>query len=640
MVKAVELHRGGRPEEAETIYRQVLSENPYDADALHLMGLIAYQRGKYRMAVKYIAGALAENPSVSVFHYNLSNVLKDLGDLEAAKNHLQEAIKLKADYAEAYLNLGIVLEAQGQGNLAISVYQKVLALQPNHVEAHNRLGLLFKGQREFDKAIEHFKSALRTNPALAEVHNNLGTSLVAKFRVDDAIKAFRKAIQIKPDFPGVHSNLLYNLHYDASMTPGDLFAEHQCWARQHAEPFMSNVQPHTNDHLRNRRLRIGYVSADFRMHPVGHFMEPLLAGHNRARFEVFCYSHVSSPDAKTRCFEHLSDHWRNTSGLTDEKTADFVRHDRIDILVDLGGHTSSNRMLLFARKPAPIQVTYLGYPNTTGLCTVDYRITDRYADPIGQTELLCVEELVRLPAGFLCYKPPQGSPEVAKPPAWDNGCVTFGSFNNLAKVNPAVIESWSRIVLSLPHSRLLIKSSLLGNTETRRRVLALFEKNGVSSDRVELMGAVPTVQEHMACYSKVDIGLDTFPYNGTTTTCEALWMGVPVVAFAGKSHASRVGVSILSCIGLEDLISETPEGYVHMAVKLGGDLASLEGLRKGMRQRMAESSLMDAKGFIQALEAAYSKMWQRWCHSNSGTISAERSLHGICPALSGVVENG
>jgi predicted O-linked N-acetylglucosamine transferase (SPINDLY family) len=336
------------------------------------------------------------------------------------------------------------------------------------------------------------------------------------------------------------------LNYCADIEPTDVLAEHRRWSEQHTASLANDRQPHANSPDPNRRLRIGYLSPDFCRHSVAFFIESLLAAHDRSAFEILCYANVSQTDIITERLQGLADKWRDIVHLSDQQVAELVRADAVDILVDLVGHTVNNRLLVFARKPAPVQISYLGYPNTTGLSTIDYRLTDAWADPPGRADRFHTETLVRLQGGFLCYQPWPGTPEVSPLPALTSGHITFASFNNATKVNPEVIALWSKILRLLPNARLIMKALQLGDIGTRQRFAQLFEQNGVSMERVELLGWASSTAEHLELYNRVDIGLDPFPYNGTTTTCEALWMGVPVIVLAGNTHAARVGVSLLS----------------------------------------------------------------------------------------------
>jgi predicted O-linked N-acetylglucosamine transferase (SPINDLY family) len=395
------------------------------------------------------------------------------------------------------------------------------------------------------------------------------------------------------------------MNYHPSLTPKEKFEEHLRWAARHAT-FPLKPKPRRTG---PRRLKIGYVSADFYRHSVSSFIEPILAGHDRGRFEIFCYSDVLKPDETTARLQALPVNWRPITGIGQDRAAEIITNDEIDILVDLGGHTKRNRMLLFARKPSPIQATYLGYPNTTGLSQMDYRFTDAYADPAGESDRWHTEKLIRLPHGFLCYHAPPDDLVIATASrAQENRVITFASFNVLSKLTTVAISIWSRILAVVPRSRLILKNSSLFDPGVRQLIETAFAKNGISSDRLDLRPPTETLAEHLAVYRQADIALDTFPYNGTTTTCEALWMGVPVITWTGDTHAARVGSSILNQIGLPELIGASPEDYLRRAVELANDSARLTALRSRMRERMRRSSLLNPAQITADIEAAYHAM--------------------------------
>ncbi len=409
-----------------------------------------------------------------------------------------------------------------------------------------------------------------------------------------------------------HQNLLLVLNYSEDHTAQQVYEEHLRFARLHEEPLRSTIEPHGNDRAPGRRLRVGYVSPDFRAHSVAFFIEPVLEHHDRDRFEVFCYYNNTLADAVTERLRRHADGWRIIAGKSDAEVARQIRADRIDILVDLAGHTAMSRALVLARKPAPVQVTWLGYPNTTGLSAVDYRITDEFADPPGTSEHLHAERLVRLPGSFSCYRPPDDAPDVAGLPAGMTGCITFGSFNAPAKISARSIGLFAEVLRAVPGSRLMLKNNALHEAATRETMIQAFLRVGVAPDRLMLLGRDPSHGHHLAHYNDVDIALDTVPYNGATTTCDALWMGVPVVTLAGTTHVGRVGVSLMSNLGLTDLIAHTPLEYSAIAARLAEDLQALAALRAGLRPRMSTSVLTDARRFTGHLEQAYRKMWEKY----------------------------
>ncbi|HEX8913330.1 MAG TPA: tetratricopeptide repeat protein, partial [Humisphaera sp.] len=468
---------------------------------------------------------------------------------------------------------GSALLRQRRIDEAIDALSRLVELHPTSAKAHKDLGAAYLRTNRLDEAVACLTKALELRPRFADALASLGDACHLQGKVDDAAGYYRRALALRPSADKTHSNLLLTLNYSRKLSPQALFDEHLNWARQHARPLAAEWRPHANDPSPERPVRIGYVSPDFRRHSVNFFLEPLLARRDRQNFHVTCYSDVLRPDDVTDRIRAGADHWRDVRGLSDAEAAEQVREDAVDILVDLAGHTGTNRLGVFARRPAPVQVTYLGYPNTTGLEAIDYRVTDEAADPTGQTERLHAEHLVRLPS-FLCYAPPPEAPPVSPPPsAAAGGRITFGCFNVLAKVTPEAIGLWARIMAALPGSRMVMKDRLgsLAYPARRRYVQDIFAYHRVNPDRLDLLGREQSFADHLAAYSKVDVVLDPFPYNGTTTTCEALWMGVPVIALAGNRHAARVGVSILTAAGLTEFIAPNAEAYARAAVTLAKD---------------------------------------------------------------------
>jgi protein O-GlcNAc transferase len=604
-------HRAGRLPQAEICYRQVLAAEPDHADALHLMGIIAQQMGRHDVAVDLIRRAITLNGNNPAYFCNLGDALRDLGYLADAVAACSHAVRMKPDFAEAHSNLGLALKGQGRLDEAIAACREAIRIKPALAEAHFNLGNALRDMGRLDEATAACRQATRVDPGSAKSHCNLGTALSDQGRFDEAAAAYRKAIRLKPDFAWASSGLAFCMNYVEHVSPAALFAAHRGWNERHGRPLpLASAYP--NDRSAGRRLRVGYVSPDFRSHSVAQFLEPLLGSHDPDGIEVFCYAEVSWPDATTERFKRRADHWVTTVGLSDEALAERIRSDGVDVLVDLTGHTSKNRLPVFARKPAPVQVTWLGYPNTTGLDAIDYRLVDAVTDPEGEADAYASETLVRLPGGFLCYGPPDQAPAPGAAPCLSNGFVTFGSFNNPAKLSGATLDAWTQVLTRLPTARLLLKGKPFADAATHALFLDRLAERGVAADRVELVGWLPD-QAHLALYDRVDIAFDPFPYNGTTTTCEALWMGVPVVTLRGDRHAGRVGASLLTQIGLTDLIADSIEAYVEMAVALAGDPARLADLRHSLRPRMAASSLCDAAGFARKVEDAYRTMWARWC---------------------------
>lgn len=511
---------------------------------------------------------------------------------------------------EARSLLGHAFFQLGELDDARRCFRAVVENVPKSWKAHADLANAAHHIGELEEAVSHFREATRLDPTVAPVWDNLGISLCCQGKYHEAIECHRRALQVDPRFSRAHSNLLLTLHYLPDCDPEELLREHRRWGEIHA--LAGRPIAHSNTREPDRRLRVGYVSGDFRTHSVAYFIEPLIASHDRDRIAVWCYANIRGGDTTTLRLRDLSDHWRCIAGQDPAAVARQVQADQIDILVDLGGHTSNNQLALFAHKPAPIQVTYLGYPDTTGLPAIDYRLCDAITDPPDEPTH-CTEELLRLPDCFLCYQPYAQAPPVSAPPAAANGHVVFGSFNNLAKINRLVVDAWAKLLGSVPGSHLLIKNPSLRDTPTRERYAALFRSHGIPDERLELCGPTDSIADHLALYSRVDIALDTFPYNGTTTTCEALWMGVPVITLSGTRHAARVGASLLTATGLHDWVSRDLDGYLEVSVRLANTSDHLAAIRRSLRDRVASSPLCDAERLTRVVEQAYRTIWRSYC---------------------------
>ena len=586
--QAIELgvahQRAGMAAQAEQLYRQILQHQPDQPDALNLLGVLLFQSGKLRDGMELIQRAVTVSPGTAEFHNNFGVISQAMGNLAEAEKQFRLAAQLKPDYAEAMNNLGAMVGERGA----------------------------------LEESSQWAQRAVARNPQYADAFNNLGNALMRQGRVEEALAAYRDAVKAKPHLAPAWSNMLLTMHYQPDMSPREMFEQHAAWGKRLPEITGAAKAriTHRNARNPNRRVRIGYLSGDFRVHSVAYFILSILEAHDRAQVEVFCYSDVARVDAFTETARRASDQWRSIVGWTDQQVTQQIRNDQIDVLIDLTGHTSGNRLGALTHKPAPVQVTYLGYPNTTGLTAIDYRLTDSFADPAGESDSLSVEKLVRLDPCAWCYRPHPGAPDVAPLPADVTDAVTFGSFNAIAKVNDRVIATWAKILQALPAARLLLKTGALGEEATKKRVADRFVPHGIDRSRLGLIGHVPNPADHLATYAKMDIALDTFPYNGTTTTCEAMWMGVPVVALSGQAHPGRVGVSLLTNANLPELIATSEDEYVRLAVQLAQDRNRLRDLRQGLRQRMLQSSLMDAPAMARRLEAAYRAMWQHWCHDS------------------------
>jgi protein O-GlcNAc transferase len=641
---AIQHHQAGRLAQAEAIYREVLVGYPNSADALHYLGVIAHQRGRNDVAVELIGRAATLAPGSATIHGNLGEVLRHLGRLDDAIACFRRALELEPGLAAAHNNLGNVLKTQGQLNAAATCFQQALALNPDSAEAHSNLGNIYRERNRFaeasacyqralalkpdsgeildnlgialrelgrlDEALACHQRALTLKPDLANAHNNLGGLLKDRGQLDEAIASYRRAIALQPHRADIHSNLILALHYRSGHESEVIAAELRSWNRQHARPHAKSIAPHANDRSPERRLRIGYVSPDFRAHAVGWFLQPLFAAHDPQTFEIFGYSITANPDAITADLQSHCAGWREIAARTDDDVARMIRADRIDVLVDLALHTARNRLPIFARQPAPVQATYLAYPGNSGLETIGYRITDLHLDLPDRSDPAGAELPVRLPETYWCYQPNlRRVAELTPLPANHTGHLTFGCLNNFCKITPAVLEVWGRLLQAVPAARLLLHAQPGSHRDSLQQ---LFSRQGVDPRRLEFVGRVAEAQ-YFQQYQAIDIALDPFPFPGGTTTCDALWMGVPVISLAGPTPLTRGGLSILSNVGLPELAAHSIDGYIEIAARLADDLPRLAALRASLRERMQKSPLMDAPRFTRGVEAAYRAIWRTWC---------------------------
>lgn len=672
----------GRLDEAAAVFRQAVRLGPRFAGAYSNLGTVLSQQGRMKEAAEAFRQSVQLEPGNSLFHYNLGNALLKQGQHREAIGCYQSALQRRPDYPEAYNNLGsaflsldelaeaercfhealrqrprfadarnnLGLTCMRQGRLeeARTAFEQAVEVQPDFAQAHHNLGKAFFDLRLLEDALRHYQQALRLQADFAEAHQSMGHLLWKVGRTDEALAAYREALRLKPssadghcglglalmeqgrlaeaqesfrqalrlqpDFATAHSNLLLALTYDPDIEPRVRFAEHCHWGARHGHTAQV-LPPPSNDRDANRPLRIGYVSPDFRKHVVSRFLAPILRHHNRGQFQIHCYAEVRGVDVTTGQMRDLADVWRSTCGLNDSQVAEMIRGDGIDILFDLAGHTGGNRLGAFAYRPAPVQVTYLGYPNTTGLTVIQYRLTDAIADPPddspGHTE-----ELIRLDGPFCCWEPPEDAPEVT--PRRTNGAgLVFGSLHNPAKLNDRVLELWARVLQAVPDSRLLLfRHSMTGST--CERILRQLTKQGIDGSRIDCRNALLTsVSSHLSIYKEIDVLLDTFPWGGHATVCEALWMGVPVLTLRGSTHAGRLAASILTAMGLEEWIGATVEDYVSLAIERTTDRTQLSALRSCLRSRMRKSRLCDGRAFTLSLETTCRQLWRAWCLQTS-----------------------
>jgi predicted O-linked N-acetylglucosamine transferase (SPINDLY family) len=648
-LKSVILSEEGRKEAAIAYLERAIGSDPSNPAFHSNLGLLYRGAGRLDDAVRTLQRAVQLKPDLPETSFNLALVLEDRSELDAALECLARAVKLSPGNALFQMRLARVLAKRGKLDEAVLRYQRGLELEPSSRDAAVELSRVFRALGRFDQAESTCRRALAHHPDDPVIVLNLATIWLEQGRLDEAIATYHRLLEDSPDDTAAHANLgkaladsglveegvvslrraveldreddvthgmlVYALPFDARLGAEDILAEAQAWNRRHAETLASEVfHLHDNDPAPDRRIRVGYVSPDFRDHCQAFFTLGLLGAHDRREVEVLCYSSVldSHRDEVTDRIRARADLWRDVAGLDDRSLARLIHEDRVDVCVDLTMHMRSGRMKMFARKPAPLQICWLAYPGTTGLPTMDYRISDPFLDPSDEKEPYA-ERTLRLPDTFWCYDPLTEEPKVSSLPALAANHVTFGSFNHFSKTNTAVFELWSRVLAQVEGSQMVL---LAPEGDSRRRVLDVFVRAGVAASRVRFVSRAPR-GEYLKWYQEVDICLDTFPYNGHTTSLDAFWMGVPVVTLVGSTVVGRAGLCQARNLHLPELVSTTPDEFVVRAVALAKDLPALAKLRAGLRERMARSPLMDFTRFAKNLEGAYRTIWRDWCERRS-----------------------
>jgi predicted O-linked N-acetylglucosamine transferase (SPINDLY family) len=642
--EAVAHHRAGRFIEAEPLYRLELESTPANALVQGLFGDVLYALGRDAQAELAYRAALRVNPNLPTVQVNLGLVLRRQKKFAAAADALAQAVRLYPGLPEAHMNYGLALQDVGHLDEAIAAHRRALVLRPDHADALLNLGSALHARRDYDEAAQAYEAALRQRPDYAEAHYCLGVTRFDRGDVDGARLAYQCALELRPVYEECRDNLAYVLQvlgrygetaalyrqgataesatassarYLALASLYDPAADHRlCYAEQRraedrfARPLYAQFRPHTNSRAPDRQLRIGYLTSDFRDHPLGRNVEPLLAHRNRKEFEVVAYADVAKPDMMTAHLRGLVDLWRPIEGQSDVQVADLIRTDGIDLLVLLAGHFDRNRPLVCARRPAPVQLSFHDLM-TSGLEAVDYFIADRTVYPASGEEQF-TERVIRLPSIYV--HAPLATVPVGLSPRDSKGVVTFGSFNNPAKINERVVTLWAQLLRTVPDSQLALKyRNWFLAPSIQARVRAGLSAQGIDPQRVRFIGNPDSAVNHLERYRDVDIALDPFPFSGSTTTFEALWMGVPVVTLAGPTIASRWSASMLRVLKLDELIAETPDQYVSIAAALAGDAARLADLRATLRERIAGSPLTDGRLRARQIERVYRAVWRRWC---------------------------
>lgn len=641
-VWGVALKRQQRIDGAIEKFERAIACDPASAAAYTNLGNAFVARGDLSRALDAHRRATLLQPESIAALNSLGTTCIRLGMLDDARQSLEAALRLRPDYVEALNNLGVVFQKQGRLVEAHGCFSRALEIEPESAHAWVNRAAALNEENDFRRAIECCRRALEITPEFPEAYLNLGLAFKDIGMPLQALKYFEAAVRLRPDYGAayngianacrdqgqyvlaekffrealrcdpadheVHSNLLFIMSHHVLMPPAELLDAHREWAAIHCAPGRAQRYTHNREAAHDgRRLRIGYVSPDFRRHAVSFFLEPLIAAHDRSQFEIFCYAEIGHADDVTARFKSFADGWRDTMGMSDAQLAQIIHDDRIDILVDLAGHTAGNRLKAFAYKPAPVQATYLGYCATTGLEEIDYWITDDVIHPADTPEL-AVETIVRLPRCWVVYRPPVGAPDV-QVPARDH--VVFGCFNDRSKITEEAVAAWSRILQRVPESRLVLKARQYGDPDIRAELTGLFMRCGVEAARIEFR-ALSLPAEYMASYHDVDIALDPFPRHGGVTTADAVWMGVPVITLIGERFIERHAASLLTAIGASEWIADTVERYIDSAVALALDASGRRATRATQRQRVLASPLVDGHGLARAIEALYRAMWRRY----------------------------
>ena len=691
MQRAIAHHTAGQLPQAEQLYQQIVSVQPGNAEALHLLGVANGQTGRLDPAIDLITQAIAIAPNNPAYYFNRGLFLEKQEKLSQAGEDYQRAVDRNPAYLEAHIHLGNIWRRQGDLDRALACYKAALSFRPDSAEVHVSVGNILQDREQFDEAITNFQTALKIAPGhalaaanltlcliqqgverfkaeqfapglesfrqavrispndanaqtkLANAFNLRGMSdeaiegyhraikcyeelpdaredLSATWRVlgnvvgetgdiSGAVAAYRRALEFNPNSRLASDSLLFSLPSDPTADAAEILRESVAWNDRIVSQLKPVFQPHLNEKTADRRLRIGYVSAEFNCHVASFYFLPLLTAHDREKFEMFCYANIEKADEITDIMRERCENWRDIYSLSDEEVAEQIRRDRIDILVDLTMHMGNGRLPVFAFKPAPVQVCWLGYPGTTGLAAMDYRLTDPYLDPPGQHDEFYSEKSIRLPETFWCFEARSTTSHVNALPAASNGFITFGCLNNIRKVNPSVLELWAKVMLAVKNSRLLMLAPM---GKPRELILDKMKSNGVARDRIEFVDRQPRMA-YLDTYNRIDFGLDTFPYNGHTTTLDSLWMGVPVLTLVGKTIVARAGLSLLTNVGLTEFIAHSPEEFVRKASEISTDLSRLSTVRAGLRNKITNSSLMDTTRFARGLEDALRTIWKIYC---------------------------
>lgn len=638
--QGLDYHYRGQYEKAQACYKKIPVHSEYYSETLYLSGMIAHQENNHIQAIKLITQALKINPLKPAYHDTLAVVYTTIKQYKNAQCHLETAIKLDPDFEKSYCHLGNLSMEQGLFSQAVDFYKKSLTLNPHVSITLNNLGCAFIKLKQpqqalkyclkalqlnntnsvtylhlgriyqiindFEQAIHYFKMAQICDPNNVLALNNLANCYRKVGETDLGVKLLRQAIQLKHESQIAQSNYLFHLHSIDNISPETLFTAHIDWAQKIESSIKANT--HSNQPDPNRRIKIGYLAPDFRCHSLSFFVQTLLEHFNQQEFEIFIYANQTEQDEYTERFQTLADHWYNIFALSDQAVVELIMKEPIDILFDPGiGHAANNRLPVFVHKPAPIQITQ--YPGSTGLSRMDYRLSDPAFNSLPDYSS---ETLIQLPI-LSCYTPPRDAPPVNKLPCSEQKLFTFGSLSNLPKISSTTIDLWATILKKMPNSQLILKSIGFQASFCKERLIQEFEQHDIERHRLKLLPYSRTIKEHLSIYNQIDLVLDTYPYNGHITTCEALWMGVPVVTLIGDTPFSRLSSSILQSCDLTELIAQSPHDYIETVMELASKQSILQDYRTNLRHKLSESKLCDSINFIRELEVVYRQLWQQWC---------------------------
>lgn len=612
------VQRQERLEESEVCYETALATGGEFADPYYNWGNTCERQGRNADARRLFRRAVQLAPDFVEARNNLANQLRNVGELAEAAAHLEYALRRQPAWMPLSLNLGNVYMAQDRFVDALACFDTAIRLQPEVAVLYSNRGNALRAAGRTVEALAAYEEAIARDAARSEFWVNRGMALQTQGRMGEALESFERSLAASPDNAAAHGAALFSMHYNPRASVESLRAAHEQWGARHAAR-LARQTPHRNRPDPERRLRIGYVSADFRQHPISFFTAPAWEMRDRNQVELVAYFSGAKPDKWTARVQGAVDQWVGAAGLSDRELADRVEADGIDILVDLSGHTAGNRLEVFARQPAPVQVSWLGYFNTTGMQSMDYLVVDDVLAPESERAPF-VEQPLRLGDGcYLSYRGPEYAPAVAAPPCLSapGGAVTFGCFNTLSKITPNVVALWASLLQAVPGSRLVLKNAVLNDSLSRQLYEGAFATRGIGPERLELLGG-SSHRDLLAHYAHVDIALDPFPYNGGTTTCEALWMGVPVITLAGDRFVSRVGATVLTHAGCGEWVTHSEDEYIQVAAALAADKARLQQIRAGLQERVSQSGLGDVAGFQRRWEDAVRSVWRRWCAEHRG----------------------